>query len=218
MCGRYTLTNPDEEEIKRRFDLKKRLPKLSPRFNISPQQEVPVILNESPNEISLLRWGLIPHWAKEEKIGYKMINARAETILEKLSYKGPFRKHRCLVLADSFYEWKKTKEGKKPFRVMMKDDRIFCFAGIWASWKGPDKEISSFSIITVAPNQLMKSIHDRMPVIIPPEGEKKWLAELSDQEAVKFLKAYPAEQMKAYEISTLVNSPKNDSSDVIVPA
>jgi len=101
---------------------------------------------------------------------------------------------------------------------MMKDDRIFCFAGIWASWKGQDKEISSFSIITVAPNQLMKPIHDRMPVIIPPESEKRWLAELSDQEALKFLQSYPAEQMKAYEISTFVNSPKNDSPDVIVPA
>jgi len=218
VCGRYSLTKADEKNLKKRFNLKK-IPKgLKPRYNISPQQQVPVILNKSPETLNLLRWGLIPFWAKEERIGYKMINARAETIMEKPSFKRPFAKQRCLVIADSFYEWKKVEKGsKQPCRVMMKDDGLFALAGIWDCWKKGEEDILSFSIITTSPNRLMKSIHDRMPVIIPQSQEKLWLSDIDEKEAFGMLKPYSAEKMKAYEISTFVNSPQNDSSDVIDP-
>jgi putative SOS response-associated peptidase YedK len=160
---------------------------------------------------------LIPFWAKDEKIGSKMINARAESIEEKPSYRNAFRQRRCLVLADGFYEWK-DKNGKTPYRITLKDHQPFAMAGIWETWKNPEgKMIHSFSIITTSANELMKSIHDRMPVILPPEFEETWLKSDDPREIRELLQPFESEKMQAWEVSKLVNSPRNDNPAVILP-
>ncbi|MBU0979335.1 MAG: SOS response-associated peptidase [Nanoarchaeota archaeon] len=206
MCGRFSLFNIDS--VAYRFGLED-MPKLRPNYNIAPSQTTAVILNESPKAVSMLRWGLIPSWAKDEKMGYKMINARAESVVEKPSYKGPFRHKRCLVIADGFYEWKKVGSKKVPFRVTLKQD-LFAMAGIWDEWQ----DIRTFSIITCAPNKLLKPIHDRMPVILPKEKETNWLTD-GPEDAKKLMKTYPEDGMKAFPISKLINSPENNGPEVI---
>jgi len=147
-----------------------------------------------------------------------MINARAETLLQKPSFRTPFKKQRCLVLTDGFYEWKNTSDGKIPHRISMRDNEPFALAGIWEVWKAPDGEnVTSFSIITTEPNELMKPLHKRMPAILKKENEEKWLQEIDTSEAQKMLKPYPVEDLEAYPISTLVNSPRNNSKDIIQP-
>ncbi len=147
-----------------------------------------------------------------------MINARAETLLQKPSFRSPFKKQRCLVLTDGFYEWEKTSDGKVPHRISMKDNEPFAFAGIWEVWKTPGGEdVKSFSIITTEPNELMKPLHNRMPVILKQENEEKWLQEIDISEAQKMLEPYPFEDLEAYPISTLVNSPRNNTEEIIKP-
>ncbi len=216
MCGRYSFAIVDEL-IEERFGVRVRTAIYKARYNCAPGQELAVISNSTPGEISLFHWGLIPSWAKEKSIGYKMINARSETILEKPSYKNAFRSRRCLVPADSFFEWKKDSE-KTPYRILMKDEKPFAMAGIWDHWATADGEIiHSFSILTTSPNELMSGIHDRMPVILSAADEKRWLSPSSDSELLGILKPYPAEKMKAYKISKLVNSPKNDTAEILTP-
>jgi putative SOS response-associated peptidase YedK len=217
MCGRIALIQPQEDKMKKRFHLTKTPQGLKPRFNIAPSQDIAVILNESPQELSLVRWGLIPHWAKAEKTKYSMINAKAETVTEKPAYRGPIKNKRCLVIADTFYEWKKINGTKQPYRIMMKDGGLFALAGIWDTWKNDGKELKTCSIITTDANQLMKSLHDRMPVILPPEMEEKWLSDLGMDEVKAMLVPYNTTPMEAYEISTLVNSPTNDTPELIRP-
>ena len=189
---------------------------IKPRYNVAPSQDIPAILNQYPDELSMVRWGLIPSWAKEENTKYSMINAKAETIAEKPAYRGPIRKRRCLIPADSFYEWKKTKDGpKRPFRIMLKDQSLFVFAGVWDHWERDGKEILSCSIITTEPNELMKGIHDRMPVILPKDQEEVWLKDIALDEVLGLLKPYDADAMEAYEVSTVVNSPANDHPEVL---
>ena len=216
MCGRYSIFTPTDT-LKIRFNVP-RAEALQPTYNAAPTQNLPVILNSEPTTIKLCRWGLIPSWAKEERIGNRMINARAETLLQKPSFRTPFKKQRCLVLTDGFYEWEKTSAGKIPHRVSMRDNKPFAFAGIWEVWRTPDgEEVMSFSIITTEPNDLMKPLHNRMPVIIKQANEEKWLQEIDISEAQKMLEPYPLEDLEAYPISTLVNSPKNNSEDIIKP-
>ncbi len=216
MCGRYSIFTPTDT-LKIRFNVL-RAEASQPTYNAAPTQNLPVILNSEPTTIKLCRWGLIPSWAKEERIGNRMINARAETLLQKPSFRTPFKKQRCLVLTDGFYEWEKTSAGKIPHRVSMRDNKPFAFAGIWEVWKTPDGgEVQSFSIITTEPNDLMKPLHNRMPVIIKQANEEKWLQEIDISEAQKMLEPYPLEDLEAYPISTLVNSPKNNSEDIIKP-
>lgn len=135
MCGRYGFTNADKEKVKKTFRLKKIDFDLVPRYNIAPGQDVTVILNEMPEELTLARWGLVPFWSKDEKSGYKMINARSETIFEKPSFREPIKKKRCLIPADLFYEWKKADDGKQPYCIRLKSKELFAFAGIWDCWK-----------------------------------------------------------------------------------
>ena len=216
MCGRYSIFTPINP-LKIRFNLA-RAEALKPTYNAAPTQDLPVILNSEPTTINICRWGLIPSWAKEERIGNRMINARAETLLQKPSFRTPFKKRRCLVLTDGFYEWKKTLDGKIPHRISMRDHEPFAFAGIWEVWKTPDGEdVRAFSIITTEPNELMKPLHNRMPVIIRQENEEKWLQEIDISEAQKMLEPYPLEDLEAYPISTLVNSLRNNSEDIIKP-
>jgi putative SOS response-associated peptidase YedK len=220
MCGRYSLT--EINKIFRIYNIRERKFIFEPRYNLAPSQDAPVIVEEDGRKVVMMRWGLIPHWAKEPSIGYKMINARAETVVSKPSFRRPFQKQRCLVAADSFYEWK-VQDGKKkktPFRILMKNEEPFVFAGLWDSWKKPDGELlKSFTIITTNANDFLKPIHDRMPVILKKEDTDKWLDPNFKDVAYleKLLVPYPENQMKTYEISPLVNSPKNNVPEVIQP-
>jgi len=216
MCGRFSLTT-DEAILNERFRLAGGIEPYVARYNCAPTQKLAVITNEEPRRLSYFRWGLIPFWAKDEKIGSKMINARAESIEEKPSYRNAFRQRRCLVLADGFYEWK-NENGKTPYWITLKDHQPFAMAGIWETWKNPDgKAINSFSIITTTANELMKSIHERMPVILPPEFEEIWLNSDDPREIHEFLLPFEPEKMQALEVSKLVNSPGNDNPALILP-
>ncbi|MFJ9385479.1 SOS response-associated peptidase [Peribacillus sp. NPDC101481] len=219
MCGRFTLFT-DIEEIKDRFDIQGSFDgEYQFSYNIAPSQSVLSVINDGArNRLGYLRWGLIPFWAKDEKVGYKMINARAETIAEKASFRNAYKKKRCLIIADSFYEWKKTPERKIPMRIKLKNHAPFGMAGIWESWKSPEGiSVYSCSVITTVPNELMTSIHDRMPVILKPEDEKEWLSPTNNDPAYlqQYLKSFDSEQMEAFEVSTDVNSTKNNSSNLI---
>ncbi|MCK1983391.1 MULTISPECIES: SOS response-associated peptidase [Peribacillus] len=219
MCGRFTLFT-DIEEIKDRFDIQGSFDEeYQFSYNIAPSQSVLSVINDGArNRLGYLRWGLIPFWAKDEKVGYKMINARAETIAEKASFRNAYMKKRCLIIADSFYEWKKTPERKIPMRIKLKNHAPFGMAGIWESWKSPEGiSVYSCSVITTVPNELMTSIHDRMPVILKPEDEKDWLNPTNNDPAYlqQYLKSFDSEQMEAFEVSTDVNSTKNNSSTLI---
>lgn len=219
MCGRFTLFT-DIEEIKERFDIQGSFDEeYQFSYNIAPSQSVLSVINDGVrNRLGYLRWGLIPFWAKDEKAGYKMINARAETIAEKASFRNSYKKKRCLIIADSFYEWKKTPERKIPMRIKLKNHAPFGMAGLWESWKSPEGiSIYSCSVITTVPNELMTSIHDRMPVILKPEDEKDWLNPSINDPAYlqQYLKSFDSEQMEAFEVSTDVNSTKNNSPNLI---
>ncbi len=221
MCGRYSQAS-DIERLLARFLLAPPGFPLAARYNIAPTQEAPVVVFEAARELVLCRWGLIPSWAKDAAIGARMINARAETILEKPSFKRPFQRTRCLVLADGFYEWKKEGDGKKktPMRIRLRSREPFAFAGLWDSWRSPEgKVIRSFTIITTEANEALRPIHDRMPVILKPEEESAWLDPRSNPlQMAGLLGPYPAQEMEAYEVSTLVNSPRNDAPECITPA
>lgn len=219
MCGRFTLFT-DIEEIKERFDIQGSFDEeYQFSYNIAPSQSVLSVINDGVrNRLGYLRWGLIPFWVKDEKAGYKMINARAETIAEKASFRNAYKKKRCLIIADSFYEWKKTPERKIPMRIKLKNHAPFGMAGLWESWKSPEGiSIYSCSVITTVPNELMTSIHDRMPVILKPEDEKDWLNPSTNDPAYlqQYLKSFDSEQMEAFEVSTDVNSTKNNSPNLI---
>ncbi len=216
MCGRYSFAIEDEL-IKERFGISVRSAIYKARYNCAPSQELAVISNAHPDELRCFRWGLIPFWAKSPSISYKMINAKAETIDERPAYRNAFKKRRCLVPADGFYEWKKN-GSKIPYRIVLKNGDPFAMAGIWEKWVSRDGEIiHSFSIITTEPNELMAPVHDRMPVILLPETEKMWLDDTSEEVLKGLLKPYPPGLMKAFPVSTLVNSPKNDSPEISKP-
>jgi len=209
MCGRFTISLAEQLVIQE-FNIKNILAHFKPNYNVAPMQLVPVVIKG--RTLDTYRWGLIPHWAHNPKLAYKMINARAETVAEKPAYRSAF-KHRCLIVADGFYEWKK--EGKIPYRFTLKDRKVFGFAGISSEWKSPKGVIKTCSIITTNANSVVKKIHDRMPVIIQKKDEDNWLD--PDFEAKKLLKAYPSTKIQAQEVSTMVNSPKNNSPECIKP-
>ena len=217
MCGRFSFS-PLTKVIEDRFDVKVDS-SYKPRYNCAPSQNLAVISNQDRGNLSFFRWGLIPFWARDIKIGYRMINAKAETITEKPSFKNPFKRKRCLVLSDGFFEWKRINDKEKiPYRIVMKDNSLFSMAGIWDTWKNEkDEAIHSFSIITTGPNELMKNIHDRMPVILPKEEEKTWLDETPPDELFPLLRPFPAGLMTAYPVSRLVNSPANDRPEILDP-
>ena len=219
MCGRASLTKV-EKDLEVRFhatfyseDLERYNP--LPNYNVAPTQMHPVITNTDSEHLQFFKWGLIPFWAKDEKIGSRMINSRIETILEKPAFRNAVNKRRCLVPFDGFYEWQKTPSGKIPFRIILKDKSIFAVAGIWEKWKSPEgEEVFSFSVITQPPNALMESIHDRMPAILLPEQEQSWLdLDIPAEEALKMVAPFPDELLEAYTVSKKVNKvSENDSS------
>jgi putative SOS response-associated peptidase YedK len=221
MCGRFTLTATFEEIIDR-FDIQAFLDEenYAPSYNIAPSQAVLAVINDGKsNRMGFLKWGLVPPWAKDPAIGHKMINARAETISEKPSFRNAFNKKRCLVIADSFYEWKRHEDkSKTPIRIKLKSDNLFAMAGIWEAWKSPEgKTLYTCSVVTTGPNELMKNIHDRMPVILKPDDEKIWLnpSISGTGDLNKLLVPFDENLMETYEVSSLVNSPKNNSVELI---
>jgi putative SOS response-associated peptidase YedK len=217
MCGRFSLT-ANEAELNLRFELEGGDAPYVPRYNGAPTQMLAVITGENPHKLSYHRWGLIPPWAKDISIGNKMINARAETITEKASFRTPLFSKRCLVPADGFYEWQQD-TVKQPYRIFVKSNPIFAMAGLWERWKSPQGDvIESFNIITTEANTFMKTIHNRMPVILKQEDEKTWLGSKNATEILSLLKPYSSEEMDAYKVSKLVNSPRNDSREVWVKA
>jgi putative SOS response-associated peptidase YedK len=222
MCGRFTLT-VDPAELKDAFPETTFPSQFAPRFNIAPTQPVLAIPNDGKHAADFFVWGLIPSWAKDPAIGNRLINARAETIAEKPSFRGGFKYKRCLILADGFYEWKAQPgtKTKTPYFIHMQDRRPFAFAGLWDIWTSPDgSEIKSCTIITTGPNSLMETIHNRMPVILNPRDYNQWLepAPQAPEGLLPLIQSYPAEKMSAHPVSSLVNKPANDYADLIVPA
>lgn len=216
MCGRYTL-KVDVKTIAEVFGVEPTM-EIPARYNIAPTQEVVTILQNGSAHLAQLRWGLIPSWAKDETIGSRMINARAETLAEKPSFKGLLRSKRCLVIADGFYEWKKENGSKTPMYITMKSGEPFAFAGLWDIWKNPDGEaIRSCTIITTEPNDVVVPIHDRMPAILTPEGREVWLdTSLHDEHALMhWLGPYSSAAMTARAVSKLVNNPRVEGPELI---
>jgi putative SOS response-associated peptidase YedK len=223
MCGRAYSTYTEEELFLRYLSGRPvKIPVLKPRYNIAPSQDVVILRQvENQKQFDLFKWGLIPFWAKDTKVGYKMINARAETVGEKPSFKNAYQKRRCIIPLSGFYEWKRDQQVKRPYCIFMKDHTIMSLAGIWERWKSPqeDQEVFSFSIITTQANSLMEKIHDRMPVILDQKDEEAWLDPKNESisELNRLLDPCPSEKIDAYEISSLVNSPKNDVPQVLKP-
>ncbi|MFZ5819576.1 MAG: SOS response-associated peptidase [Chloroflexota bacterium] len=222
MCGRFTLTI-DPAELQEAFEGYTFPEQFAPRFNIAPSQPVLAIPNDGQQRADFFLWGLIPSWAKDPALGNRLINARGETLAEKPSFRGNFKYKRCLVLADGFYEWKAQpgSKTKTPYFIHLEGRRPFAFAGLWDEWRAPDGSlVKSCAIITTAPNELMAPIHNRMPVILPPDDYPQWLdaAPRPPESLLPLIKPYPAEKMTAYPVSTLVNSPQNDRAECVAPA
>ena len=221
MCGRYSLTTP-VEGLRRVFGFLEQ-PNLAPRYNIAPSQEIAAVRlgEDGARHFVWLRWGLIPSWAKEARIGYRMINARAETVAEKPAFRAAFGRRRCLVLADGFYEWQKREKGaKQPYRITLADGGPFGFAGLWESWRDPEsgERVESATIVVTEANELLRPIHDRMPVILAPADIDAWLdAERPREAAQALLRPCPAAALAAYPVSTRVNKVANDDPAVIAP-
>lgn len=221
MCGRYSLFT-DYSILLERFDIAASAADAEdviPNYNVAPSQQILAVVNDgAKNRLGTLKWGLIPPWAKEARIGYKMINARAETASEKPSFRNAFKKKRCLIVADAFYEWRKEGKENTPMLIKMKSGEPFAFAGLWESWKSENGEtVHSCTILTTAPNRLMASIHDRMPVILPKEAESIWLdPKVEDVEFLQgLLQPFDDAAMEAYEVSAAVNSPKNNYPELM---
>ncbi|NLS94752.1 MAG: SOS response-associated peptidase [Planctomycetaceae bacterium] len=223
MCGRFTLRASASvlaEQFAAIADIT-----LVPRFNVAPSQPIAVVRERAGSlppqrELAMVRWGLIPSWAKDPAIGSRMINARSETVGDKPAFRAAFRRRRCLVPADGFFEWQRRGKSKQPYFIQMAGEQPFAMAGLWESWTGPDgSEVESCAILTTVPNELMEAIHDRMPVILPSEAYGEWLdPEQADPEPLKRLLApFDAGQMKVHAVSSYVNRPSNEGPECIAP-
>ena len=221
MCGRFSQT-ASPEIVAEQFAVSEP-PLFKPRYNIAPSQSVAAIRIEpdtTTRKLVMLRWGLIPSWAKDPTIGSQCINAKAETVAEKPSFRSAFKKRRCLVVATGFYEWQVQGRTKQPMWIGLRSKRPFAFAGLWEHWKPAEGEpLETCTIITTEPNDLMTPIHNRMPVILAPTLYDQWLDPTFQQiDALKtLLRPYPSEELTAYPVSTLVNNPRNDAPQVLEP-
>ncbi len=222
MCGRFTLTNVDPNVIAQAFSLDTPPQELSPRYNVAPTQPVASVLQnaEHKNQFAWMTWGLIPSWSKDASIASKLINARAETLPEKPSFRSALGKRRCLILADGFYEWKANgKQPKTPMRITLEDGGLFAFAGLYEHWTDPasGEKLTTCTIITTEPNELMASIHNRMPAILPPEHYAAWLdyTVTDSAKVMPLLTPYPANQMAAYPVARLVNNARAEGPELI---
>jgi putative SOS response-associated peptidase YedK len=217
MCGRFALTI-DLTELQAAFPWISTGSAYKPRFNIAPSQEILAFPNIPNGKAGWFRWGLIPSWANDPKIGSKMINARAETVAEKHSFRNAFKKQRCLIPADGFYEWRKERDVKTPYCIRMKNERPFAFAGLWEQWNTEQETIFSCSIITTAANDVIKPIHHRMPVILKTDDYQSWLdPENQDPKNLStLLVPFTAEEMTVFPVSKQINSPRNEGPDCMI--
>ena len=226
MCGRTNLT-ATPEELAAAFELDE-VPALSPRYNIAPSQPVPVVRVEASRRkrrLSLVRWGLVPHWAGDPKVGARMINARAETVARLPAFRDPFRERRCLVPASGFYEWRRVEKGRQPYLLRHREGRLLALAGVWDRWRpapgdlGQDEPIESCAVLTTPANELVARLHDRMPLILPPDDYDLWLdPKVQDPDRLAaLLRPFPAEEMVAIPVSPRVNSPDNDDPGLLEP-
>ena len=219
MCGRFTLTS-SLDDLQGRFGFDAGDLMYRPSYNIAPTQEVLAVTNAGTKQAEYLRWGLVPFWAKDSSIGYRMINAKAETLAARPAFRMAYRKRRCLILADGFFEWKKGSQGKTPTYIFLRPREPFAFAGLWESWTAPSGDtLRSCTIITTEPNSFIESIHNRMPVILPGEAETLWLDPSNEDTKLldQLLGSFPAESMASHQVLTLVNSPKNHGPECIQP-
>lgn len=224
MCGRFALIS-SPEQIAEQYDASPAalsgMPQAVPRYNVAPTQPVLAVRRDSggDRELTFFHWGLIPSWSKDTKFASKLINARSETVAEKPSFRNAFKRRRCIIPADGFYEWQKTENGKLPMFIYEVDKRPFSFAGLWEIWNSPGGDtIQSCTILTTEPNELMAQIHNRMPVILEEADWEAWLdPEPNPEQDLHLLRPYPAHKMAAYPISTLVNNPRNDTPEIIEP-
>ena len=218
MCGRFAIAHIPG--FFARFMLRDAGIELQPRFNIAPTQEVPIVVSDSPNRLVMMRWGLVPFWAKDPKIGNRLINARAETIATSPAFRASVKKRRCLVPATGFYEWKKTDGRKTPYYCHLRDDAFFGFAGLYDRWKSPDgTDLMTFTIVTTVPNALISKIHNRMPVVLRKEDEGTWLGHdpLTPDDLGRLLVSYPATNMEMYPVSPEVGNPRNEHEGLVRP-
>jgi putative SOS response-associated peptidase YedK len=221
MCGRYALTI-DPGDLQSAFPEFSFPIQVAPRYNIAPSQPILVLPNDGKNQADFFVWGLIPSWAKDKSIGNRMINARAETLSEKPAFRSAYKYHRCLIFANGFYEWQAQpgKKTKVPHFIQLKSGVPFAFAGLWEHWQSTDgSEVRSATIITTEPNELMANLHNRMPVILPANTYAQWIdpAAQSPSRLQNLLIPFPSKEMEAYAVSTLVNSPHNDTEECILP-
>ncbi|MBI2862320.1 MAG: SOS response-associated peptidase [Chloroflexi bacterium] len=220
MCGRYALYS-SSAEIEEAFNVKRVTFNFAPGYNIAPSQELAVVVQrEGQNVLQQMRWGLVPPWAKDMSIGSKLINARSETLIAKPMFKRPFKSQRCMVVANGFFEWQQTGRAKIPMFIRLRSRSLFGFAGLYDFWTSPQAQtITSCTIITTYASEFIRPIHNRMPVILHKEQESAWLdlRTCSVEELIAMLGPYPAEEMEAYEVSSLVNSPKSNLAECIEP-
>jgi putative SOS response-associated peptidase YedK len=217
MCGRFTQ-RADSKRLAKEFKLTE-VPAVEARYNIAPTQEVLAVYErEDGREATFFKWGLVPSWAKDTAMGARLINARSETVAEKPAFRQAFKQRRCVIPADGFYEWQKTDGRKQPFFFRMRDERPFGFAGLWERWEGEGGEVvNSCAILTTEANEVLRPVHDRMPVILHPEDYELWLgAEARELELVKeMLRPYPAGEMVGYAVGTSVNSPRSQGEGLV---
>ncbi len=217
MCGRYVLQS-DLSFLQQRFKFLDAELEHRPRYNIAPTQQVLTVTNNGERRGQLMRWGLVPFWAKDLKVGYRMINAKSETLAQRPAFRAAFRKRRCLVLADGFYEWRKEGKARIPMFIHLKSNEPFALAGLWETWKSPEGDtVRSCTIITTGPNDIIAPIHNRMPVILTQESEALWLDPLTEDPSAltHLLTPAPPELMETYQVSSLVNSVKNDTPEIL---
>ena len=217
MCGRYALTS-NLDELQARFNFEARDLEYRPRYNIAPTQQSLVVINDGARKAEEMRWGLVPFWAKDIKIGYRMINAVGETVSTKPAFRAAYKKRRCLVLANGFFEWRKDDKVRTPFYLHLAGQPPFAFAGLWETWRsGEGETIKSFTIVTTQPNQLIEPIHNRMPVILSQETEALWLDPMTEDTEIldQLLAPSPTEYMAGYQVSQFVNSPRNSGPECI---
>lgn len=221
MCGRYTITVTMEELMLYYHIEESSSPWHQPRYNVAPGQSIPAIVHDGKrNRLGELKWGLVPAWADDPKIGYTMINARAETAASRPAFREPFRRKRCIVPADGFYEWMVTGRDKQPIRFVLKSRSLFSMAALYDTWRAPDgTKLSTCTILTTDPNDKVSPVHNRMPVILRPEDEAVWLnRDLGDPSRLQaLLKPYPSEEMEAYPVGAAVGNVRNDDASLIEP-
>jgi putative SOS response-associated peptidase YedK len=221
MCGRFTRSGP-VREVAKLFELSEPPTELAPRYNVAPSQVIAVVgLKPNGNRgLAMLKWGFVPHWSNDPKPKIAPINARAETLLDKPMFREAFQQKRCLIPADGFYEWAKTKPKKTPYHIRLKGGGLFAFAGLWDVWKGDNNErVGTCCIITTAANELVQPLHERMPVILRPDEYAAWLDDETPMSQVQaMLRPYPAEEMEIVAVGPLVNSPKYDQPECVTPA